>query len=70
MSKAVLYIVSIGLIWLIVCGIRPYWNKYWINSDLKAVALYGTKHSTQDTRPYPGGPVAYALPLDNEPLPG
>jgi hypothetical protein len=50
MSKAILYIVSIGLIWLIVCAIWPYWNKYWIKSDLKATVLYGTKHSIEDTR--------------------
>ena len=50
MSKAIFYIVSIGLIWLIVCAIWPYWNQYWIKSDLKATVLYGTKHSIEDTR--------------------
>ena len=50
MSKAILYIVSIGFIWLIVCAIWPYWNQYGIESDLKAAALYGTKHSIEDTR--------------------
>ena len=49
MSKAVFYIVSIGLIWLIVCAIWPYLNQYGIKSDLKAAALYGTKHSIEDT---------------------
>jgi len=52
MSKAILYIVSIGLICLIACAIWPYWNKYRINSDLKAVALYGTKNSIKDTRKF------------------
>ncbi|MBW1769005.1 MAG: hypothetical protein JRJ65_18410 [Deltaproteobacteria bacterium] len=57
MSKAILYIVSIGLIWLIVCAIWPYWNKYRINSDLKAAALYGTKQSIEDTRKFFSGKV-------------
>jgi len=52
MSKAIFYIVSIGLIWLIVCAIWPYWNQYGIKSDLKAAVLYGTKHSIEDTRKF------------------
>ena len=52
MSKAIFYIVSIGLICLIVFAIWPYWNKYWLKSDLKAAALYGTKHSIEDTRKF------------------
>ena len=52
MSKAILYIVSIGLICLIVCAIWPYWNKYRINLDFKEAALYGTKHSIKDTRKF------------------
>jgi len=52
MSKGILYVVSIGLICLIVFGIWPYWNKYRINTDLKAAALYGTKHSIEDSRKF------------------
>jgi hypothetical protein len=52
MSKAIFYIVSIGLIWLIGCAIWPYWNQYRIKSDLKEAALYGTKHSIEDTRKF------------------
>ena len=47
-----LYVVSIGVIWLIVCALWPYWNQFWLNSDLKEVALYGTKHSISDTRKF------------------
>jgi hypothetical protein len=50
MSKIIFYIVSIGLILLIGSAILPYWNKYFINSDLEAAALYGTKHSIEDTQ--------------------
>ena len=52
MSKAIFYIVSIGLIWLIVCAILPYWNQHGIKSDLKAAVLYGTKHSIEDTEKF------------------
>jgi len=52
MSKAIFYIVSIGLIWLIVCAIWPYWNQHGIKSDLKAAVLYGTKHSIKGTRKF------------------
>ena len=52
MSKAIFYIVSIGLVCLIVCAVWPFWNKYRINSDLKEAAIYGTKHSIEDTREF------------------
>ena len=52
MSKAIFYIISIGLIWLIVCAIWPFWNQHGIKSDLKTAALYGTKHSIEDTRKF------------------
>ena len=52
MSKAIFYIVSIGLIFLIVCAIWPYWTQHGIKSDLKAAALYGTKHSIEDTEKF------------------
>lgn len=52
MGKIIFYIVLIILILLAGSTIWPYWNKYVITSDLKAVALYGTKHSLEDTRKF------------------
>jgi hypothetical protein len=52
MSKAIFYIISIGLIFLIVCAIWPYWTQHGIKSDLKEAALYGTKHSIEDTEKF------------------
>ena len=52
MSKAIFYIVAIGLILLIVCAIRPFWIQHGIKSDVKAAALYGTKHSIEDTEKF------------------
>ena len=74
MSKAIFYIVSIGLICLIVCAIWPYWNKFRIKSDLNEAALYGTKHSIEDTtkilseklreRGYDFGPQEFQIEKD------
>ena len=50
MSKAIFYIVSLGFMCLIATAIWPYWNSYRVNSDIKAAALYGTKHSVEDAR--------------------
>jgi hypothetical protein len=29
---------------------RPYWNKYWLELQLEAASIYGTKNSIEDTR--------------------
>ena len=50
MGKIILYIILVGLILLIGSAILPYVNKYFINSDLEEAALYGTKHSIEDTQ--------------------
>ena len=50
MGKIVLYIILVGLILLIGSAILPYVNKYFINSDLEEAALYGTKHSIEETQ--------------------
>lgn len=50
MGKIIFYVVSIAIILLIGSAIRPYWNKYWITSDLETVALYGTKHDIEKTQ--------------------
>jgi len=49
MGKAILYIVTIVILWLIICAVWPFWNKYRLTSDLEAAALYGTKHEIEET---------------------
>jgi hypothetical protein len=29
---------------------RPYWNKYWLELQLEAASVYGTKNSIEETR--------------------
>jgi hypothetical protein len=43
-------ILAMLFIWIAVCVIKPFWDKYWLGQDLKAVATYGTKHRIVDTR--------------------
>ena len=50
MRKAITYVITAGILWLIVCAIRPCWNWYLVKADLHAAALYGTKRSIKDTR--------------------
>jgi len=52
MGKATFYIVTGAIFWLIVCAIWPYWDRYWIESDVRTVAVYGTKHSIRETREF------------------
>lgn len=49
MGKAILYIVTIVILYLIICAVWPFWNKYRLTSDLEAAALYGTKHEIEET---------------------
>lgn len=52
MGKAIFYIVVAGIFWFVVCAIRPYWDRYWFESDMETVAVYGTKHSIEETREF------------------
>lgn len=49
MGKIVSYVITAAVMWLIICAIWPYWTRFVMESDLKAVAIYGTKHSIEDT---------------------
>lgn len=49
MSKVIFYAITAAIFWLIICAIWPYWTRYSMESDLKSVAIYGTKHSIEDT---------------------
>lgn len=33
-------------------AVRPYWNRYWLELQLEAVSVYGTKNSIEDTKNY------------------
>lgn len=52
MGKVIFYIVAIIIVLLIVATVRPFWNRYQMGTDLKAAALYGTKHNILATRKF------------------
>ena len=49
MGKTTLIIVSVVIIYLIICVVWPFWNKYRLTSEMEEAALYGTKHDIEET---------------------
>ena len=49
MNKIIFYIVSVGAILFFALSVWPYVNKSLIKAELKNAALYGTKHTIDDT---------------------
>ena len=51
--QAIKKLFSYALLIALVLGgfstLRPYWNRYFIHRDMEAAAIYGTKHSEEDT---------------------
>jgi len=50
MKRIFSYVLLIAAVVLAVSTARPYWDRYWIGKELEVAAVYGTKHSIQDTR--------------------
>jgi hypothetical protein len=50
MKRLFWYVLVIAAIILALSTARPYWDRYWIGKELEVAAVYGTKHSIQDTR--------------------
>jgi hypothetical protein len=49
MGKVIFYAITVAVIGLIICAIWPYWTRFVMKSELKEVAIYGTKHSIEET---------------------
>lgn len=49
-KDAIMVIVGLALLWCVVSAIRPYWDKYWLEQEIRAVAIFGTKNSVEDIR--------------------
>jgi len=52
MKKMFAYVLVIAAVVFAVSAARPYWDKYWIGKSIEVAAVYGTKHSIQDTRAF------------------
>jgi hypothetical protein len=51
-KNIVALIVSVVLIWCVASVVRPFWSKHWLGKDMQIAAIYGTKHSIEDTRDF------------------
>ena len=50
MKKVTSLIILFVFLLSVVGAIRPYWAKYWLEKDMEAAAIYGTKNSIGATR--------------------
>ena len=50
MKNAVFIILAIFIAWCLVSVAKPFWNRYWIGENVEKTAIYGTKHSIENTR--------------------
>ena len=44
------YLVGILFIWCVVSSVKPHWEKYLIGIEIERAAIYGTKHTVDETR--------------------
>lgn len=52
MKKLFLTAVVIAAVIALGSAVKPYWDRYWLEKDLEAVAVYGTKNSLDHTRDF------------------
>lgn len=52
MKKLLSYALVIAIVLAVGGVVRPYWNKYWIQKEVEAAAVYGTKNSLEQTRQF------------------
>lgn len=50
MKRMFSYVLVLAAVVLAVSSVRPYWDRYWVGKELEAAAVYGTKHSIQETK--------------------
>jgi len=50
LQKIISYTISLVLLWGLLNTLKPYWEKYWLENELKTCAVYGTKHTIAKTR--------------------
>ena len=49
-KEGLFYLVGILFIWCVVSSARPYWDKYLIGIEVERAAIYGTKHTIDETK--------------------
>jgi len=52
MKKFFLTVLVIAIVIAIGSAVKPYWDKYWIQKELEAGAVYGTKNKLEHTQEF------------------
>ena len=52
MKKLFLYALAIAIVIAAGSAVRPYWNKYWLQEEIEAAAVYGTKNTVDNTKAF------------------
>ena len=42
-------VVALLILWGLWGSAKPFWDRYWLRKDMEAAAIYGTKHSLDQT---------------------
>ena len=50
MKKLFLYALVIAVVIAIGSAVKPYWDRYWIQKEVEAAAVYGTKNTVDNTK--------------------
>jgi hypothetical protein len=61
-SNIVKIAVCIVFLLCVASAVKPYWNKYWLEHEIRAAAIYGTKNSVSDTRKFLSEKIKYDWP--------
>ena len=52
MKKLFLTAVAIAIVIALGSAVKPYWDKYWLQKELAAAAVYGTKNTLENTKAF------------------
>jgi hypothetical protein len=50
MKTILRFIISFIFIWCMISTVRPFWDRYWLELQIEAVTIYGTKNSMGDIK--------------------
>ena len=48
-NRIIIYVFISVSVFVLFNFTKPYWNRYWLEKDLETVAVFGTKHSLNET---------------------
>lgn len=52
MKKLFTFAILALIVWFTIIFVRPYWDRYWLQTIIEEAALYGTKRSEGEVRSF------------------